>query len=220
MCSPVTLRPAEGSISVFHVPLNKNPAENETAGSLISDLFPKKQTSLLPSASLWHAWYYRKHHFSYSVLNQNLWKCTCAFLCFKSVSQLWLKRIICVSCRLAFQAWLLLLLIVCEHVVHLTLRSFCQQQLCVLRSTFELNNLTSSWNLQSTLMLVPPPLRELKVAPFTWISASGCQSMKLGQELEKYEQRLCHVWAVWQVFQHSQHSWISKVARIETRVSV
>lgn len=178
MCSTVTLRPAGGSISVFHVPLNKNPAENETVGYLISDLFSEKQTSLLPSASLWHVWYYRKQHLSCIVLNQNMWKSACAFLHFKSVCQLRLKLIICVSCRLAFQAWLLLL-VVCTPVVHLCLPSFCQQQLLwAQQADF---HLTSAVNPRSP----PSDLRKLKIDPFTWILASAYRIVKSGQVLEQ-----------------------------------
>lgn len=156
MCSRVTLRPARGSISVFHIPLNKNPAENETAGFLISDLFSEKQTFPHASASLWHIWCCRKQHLSCVVLSQNLWKSTCAFLNFKSVCQMWLKLIICVSCRLAFQAWLLLLLVVWKPVVLLPLPSFCQQQLyCVstLSSTKWLPVEICSWPSRSSIRL-------------------------------------------------------------------
>ena len=190
MCSTVKLRPAGGSIPVFHVPLTKDPAENETAGSLISDLFSEKQTSLLPSASLWDVWYYRKQHLSCDVLNLNSGKSACAFLHFKSVSQLWLKLIICVSCRLC--------------LLGMASSFCCQQPCCSFVSSFFLPAAApcaaflfwaqqSDFQLTYTINFCTPP-SDVRQFGSAWSGPA---------------------WAVWQV---SQHTWMPKLACIKTRL--
>lgn len=103
MCSTVRLWPTGGSIQEFYIPLNKNPAENETASYLISDLFSKNQMPGPPSALVWHVQMKKDIKTAYFMwfLDQN--KNAKVHICFKSVSRLCLRLIICVSCRLFFR---------------------------------------------------------------------------------------------------------------------
>lgn len=105
--------PTGGSISEFDIPLKKE-IKWKWNSKLLDEWFVFLKTNVWTSFCSCQTWrVFQKHH-----LSCRFWTRTRESpVSFRSVSQLCLKLIIGVSCRLVLQVWILLVLVMCSFIL-------------------------------------------------------------------------------------------------------